>query len=165
MDGLYGAGVSVSGTKEYVSDPFPRDIDVYFGCNPLGLKGTAWVCLLAHRSAIGSRVTTSYGARHMSERQVPVFLGAEVSAQATWVRYRASKGAINSFIVAIAITGSAADTDADEVADEEGSDDAPLYPELRSENGDRPEIYSVSDSGFSVLDHHGSASMSSVPGR
>ena len=52
-----------------------------------GLKGTAGVCLLAHRSANGRRVTTSYGARHalaFSGRQVPVFLGAGVPAQATW---------------------------------------------------------------------------------
>ena len=42
---------------------------------------------------------------------------------------------------------------ADEVVVEEGAEDAPLYPDpVRSENGERPVICSVSDFGFVVLD-------------
>ena len=43
MDGLNGAGVSVLGTRECVSDTFSRDLNVYYDCNPQGLKGTAGV--------------------------------------------------------------------------------------------------------------------------
>ena len=43
MDGLNGTGVLVPGTRECVSDPFPRDLDVYYDFNPQGLKGTVGV--------------------------------------------------------------------------------------------------------------------------
>ena len=75
------------GTRECVSDPFSRDLDLYFGCNTPGRKETTGVFLLAHRSENGHRVMTSYGARHalvFSGPQVPVFLGAGVPTQATW---------------------------------------------------------------------------------
>ena len=57
--------------------------------------------------------------------------------------YRASKGAIYNVVVAVANTGSN-DTDADEVADEDRSEDAPLNPDVRSENGECTKICSVS---------------------
>ena len=61
--------------------------------------------------------------------------------------YCASKSSIYNVVVAVANTGSD-DTDADEVADEDRSEDAPLNPEVRSENGERPKICSVSVSGL-----------------
>ena len=66
-------------------------------------------------------------------------------------RYRASKGAIYNVAVAVANTGSD-DTDADEVADEDRSEDAPLNPDVRSENGECTKICSVSVSICQFVD-------------
>ena len=60
--------------------------------------------------------------------------------------YRALKGAIYNVVVAVANTGSD-DIDADEVAVEDRSENAPLNLEVRSENGELPKICSVSVSG------------------